>query len=112
MDDDENLVPTEPATPCNPSPSTRAGDDLSCMPVLSPVVAAVPHFPLSAEVTAKIRIGKYKEREGRTIDHDYSRMKRTDNTLSPLPRAKSDWESFMGLDDTTREKHLNWLFHV
>jgi len=82
------------------------------MPVLSPVVAAVTHFPLSAEVTAKIRIGKYKEREGRTIDNDYSRMKRTDNALSPPLRVESDWESFMGLGEMTREKHLNWLFHV
>jgi len=82
------------------------------MPVLSPVIAAVPHLPLSAEIIAKIRIGKYKEREGRTIDNDYLRMKRTDNTLSSPPRVKSDWESFMGLGETTREKHLNWLFHV
>lgn len=83
------------------------------MLVLSPVSTTVPRFPLSAEITAKIRIGKYKEHEGRTVDNDHSRMKHMDSAISSPPsRTESDRELSMGLGELTREQHLNWLFHV
>ncbi|KAJ3556958.1 hypothetical protein NP233_g11856 [Leucocoprinus birnbaumii] len=108
--EDESQVPTAPATPCLTS---EFGDeyDLSAIPVLFPPLYPVHLFPQTAETMAKIRIGKYKEREGRTNDNDRVRMRGQDSDLLPVLANSKDWELLLGLGKTTREGHLSWLLH-
>ncbi|KAF9448731.1 hypothetical protein P691DRAFT_759636 [Macrolepiota fuliginosa MF-IS2] len=98
----EELIPTAPATP--------RGNSLSSIPIISPPYLPVPRFPLSASTTAKIKIGKYKEREGRTAHHDYMRCH---NAMSGTHAAglglAENWEIFLGLGKQDREKRVDWL---
>lgn len=80
------------------------------MPIISPPRDSLPRFPLNAETTAKIRIGKYKEREGRTTDHDYLKVQVRKPSLDLQNLV--DWELLFALGKSAREKHLNWLLSV
>ena len=69
-------VPTVPATPVPAPPKARGKAAASARPLMDPVpIIAPPHdyvprLPLSAETLAKIRLGKFLEREGRGREKD------------------------------------------
>jgi hypothetical protein len=124
----EKLIPTEPVTPTHLSTPVKKSEHFPSIPIVSPTVQHVDTFrlPLTSETVAKIRIGKYKEREGTTVEQDHIRFNNTENTtdvdaiseheslalddgLSSIPR---DWESFHGLEKNTRESVLDWFIQV
>jgi hypothetical protein len=104
----EELIPTEPSTPIKFS--TPDCTIPSPIPIISPPIFVNPPVILSAETIAKLRLGKYKEREGRTADYDYARSLQVVD--KPWSGSLREWEILLGLGQRTRRRRIDWLLQV
>jgi hypothetical protein len=130
------LVPTVPATPVPAPPKPRGKAAASARPLIDPVpIIAPPHdyvprLPLSAETLAKIRLGKFLEREGRGREKDglpVSGWERPfvswvvdsdEDEGEDEEDSKEDredfieWEVALGIGQRAREEVIDWILDV
>ena len=130
-----DCVPTVPATPVlSPRKATReeatsAGPLRSPVPIIAPPLDHVPKLPLSAETLAKIRLGKFLEREGRGREKDrlvggwqrpLSWMVKSGNEdedndeeeFGVREEELIEWEVTLGIGQRAREEVIDWILDV
>jgi hypothetical protein len=125
-------VPTVPATPVPAPPKARGKAAASARPLIDPVpIIAPPHdyvprLPLSAETLAKIRLGKFLEREGRGREKDGLPVSGwecpfvswVDSDSGNEEDSKEDredlieWEVALGIGQRAREEVIDWILDV
>ncbi|KAF8151493.1 hypothetical protein B0H34DRAFT_130897 [Crassisporium funariophilum] len=129
-------VPTAPVTPVPPHSQRRVNEDsagFSALPNPVPVIAPpdghIARLPLTAETLAKVRLGKFLEREGRgreidclpvgvcngpphwMLDEDSEEPDECDvDDITDYDAV--DWERVLGLPRSTREEIVNWILDV
>jgi hypothetical protein len=125
------FVPTVPATPVPAPPKARKKAGASARPLMDPVpIIAPPHdyvprLPLSAETLAKIRLGKFLEREGRGREKDGLPVSGWDCPfVSCLVDSDEEddnnedrenlieWEAALGIGQRAREEVIDWILDV
>ena len=129
----KECVPTVPATPVPSPPKARGKASASARPLMEPVpIIAPPHdyvprLPLSAETLAKIRLGKFLEREGRgrekdglpvsgwesqfmswVVDSDEEDEEDSKENREDL----IEWEVALGIGQRAREEVIDWILDV
>ena len=124
-------VPTVPATPVPALPKARGKAAASARPLTDPVpIIAPPHdyvprLPLNAETLAKIRLGKFLEREGRGREKDGLPVSgwecpfvswvvdsdEEDENGKDLENL-IEWEVALGIGQHTREEVIDWILDV
>ena len=124
-------VPTVPATPV-PLPKSRGKAAASARPFMDPVpIIAPPHdyvprLPLSSETLAKIRLGKFLEREGRGREKDGLPISGWGCSLTSWAESDEEdeedckedqedlieWEVALGIGQHAREEIINWILDV
>ena len=97
------------------------------VPIIAPPHDYVPRLPLSAETLAKIRLGKFLEREGRAREKDglpvngwgcpsVSRMVDSDEEDGEDSEEDRDdlieWEMALGIGQRAREEVIDWILDV
>ena len=130
-----SCVPTVPATPvispwkATSEKATSAGPLRSPVPIIAPPLDHVPKLPLSAETLAKIRLGKFLEREGRGREKDrlisgwrrpLSWMVESGNEDEDNDEDKFgvreeeliEWEVALGIGQRAREEVIDWILDV
>ena len=122
-------VPTVPATPVPAPPKARRKAAATATPLIDPVpIIAPPHdyvprLPLSSETLAKIRLGKFLEREGRGREKDglpvsgweCPSTSRADSDEEDSKEDREDlieWEAALGIGQHTREEVIDWILDV
>lgn len=107
-------IPTVPATPvprkARRKATASARSHRSPVPIIAPPADYVPRLPLSAETLAKIRLGKFLEREGRGREKDgfpvcgleYPRVPRA------MDSGDEDQEDSDGEEFGIREESIEW----
>ena len=128
------LVPTVPATPVPAPPkatgkaAASAGQLIDPVPIIAPPHDYVPRLPLSAETLAKIRLGKFLEREGRGREKDglpisgrelpfvswvVDSDEDEDDEDSKEDREDFiEWEVALGIGQRAREEVIDWILDV
>ena len=127
-------VPTVPATPVPAPPKARrnlkaaasARPLIDPVPIIAPPHDHVPRLPLSSETLAKIRLGKFLEREGRGREKDglpVSGWERSfvswadsdEEDVEDIKENREDlieWEVALGIGQHTREEVIDWILDV
>ena len=125
----EGCVPTVPATPVPAAHKSRGKAAASARPLMDPVpIIAPPHdyvprLPLSSETLAKIRLGKFLEREGRGREKDGLPVSGSfvcwaDSDSEDSEDSKEDpedlieWEVALGIGQHAREEVIDWILDV
>ena len=127
------LVPTVPATPVPAPPKAKGKAAASERPLIDPVpIIAPPHdyvprLPLNAETLAKIRLGKFLEREGRGREKDGLPISGwecpfvswvADSDSEDEEDSKEglenliEWEVALGIGQRAREEVIDWILDV
>ncbi|TFK21690.1 hypothetical protein FA15DRAFT_681990 [Coprinopsis marcescibilis] len=109
-------------TPSSPSSLRFTGNWMDHVPVIAPPPSYNPRLPLSNETAAKIRLGKFLEREGNERIRDGflqpARAIEDRRTSSPdlaavsvsrLPLSVVEWEKALGLGRGLRERVIAWI---
>ena len=123
-------VPTVPATPV-PQLKARGKAAASARPFMDPVpIIAPPHdyvprLPLSSETLAKIRLGKFLEREGRGREKDGLPVSSWGCSITSCAESDEDeeeceedrddlieWEVALGIGQHAREEVIDWILDV
>lgn len=118
----QDTVDTQPATPV---PSRRWCVEV---PTIAPPASYVPRFPLSAETEAKVRLGKFLDREGneRTRDgllkaprritiqdpHKEAAVFLSNLKHAALLKNPQNWERRLTMGRDLRERVIDWLTGV
>lgn len=130
----EGCVPTVPATPVIAPRKSRRKAAASPrplrgpVPIIAPPLDYVPKLPLSAETLAKIRLGKFLEREGRGRERDGLPVGKRERPMSGVvdsddkyegnskefgDREESiEWEVALGIGQRAREEVVDWILDV
>ncbi|KAF8797634.1 hypothetical protein BYT27DRAFT_7237189 [Phlegmacium glaucopus] len=129
-------VPTVPATPVLAPRKSRRKAVASPrplrhpVPIIAPPLDYVPKLPLSAETLAKIRLGKFLEREGRGREKDGLPVSGWERPPSGVVGSDDDgsdddeeefgaredemieWELALGIGQRAREEVIDWILDV
>ena len=125
-------VPTVPATPIPAPRKARRKTAASARPLRDPVpIIAPPHdyipkLPLSAETLAKIRLGKFLDREGRGREKDGLPMSgwdcppvswsvdsdSEDEEQFGVQENLIEWEVALGIGQRARQEVIDWILDV
>ena len=125
-------VPTVPTTPAPAPRKARRKKVASTRPLSEPVpIIAPPHdyvsrLPLSAETLAKIRLGKFLEREGRGREKDglpvyvwecpavpwAVDLDLEDEEQLAVRENLIEWEVALGIGQRAREEVIDWILDV
>ncbi|KAH6905150.1 hypothetical protein BKA70DRAFT_1431236 [Coprinopsis sp. MPI-PUGE-AT-0042] len=121
---EENIQRTPSADWMPTAPASPAGNRnwRGSMPIIAPPPSHYPRLPVSADTEAKIRLGKFLEREGserirdgflpqppyhgpgvQTVGVTASRY------AFAAQEVSSQWEDAIGLEKTLRERAINWI---
>jgi len=126
-------IPTVPATPILTPPQEARRKAAASprplrnpVPIIAPPLDHVPKLPLSSETLAKIRLGKFLEREGRGREKDRLEVRGWERPPSWVGSDDDDdeeefgvqgeklidWEMALGIGKCAREEVIDWILDV
>jgi hypothetical protein len=96
------------------------------VPIIAPPHDYVPRLPLSSETLAKIRLGKFLEREGRGREKDGLPVSSWECSFASLAESDEEdeedskenredsieWEVALGIGQHAREEIIDWILDV
>ena len=113
---DQELVPTEPATPvAGTSPCSERSFLAYGVPIIAPPPDHVASLPVSSETLAKIRLQRFLEKELSLRQEDGSGIPdvcRQDADQNLGLSQKDLWEELLTIGQVLREDVVDWLLNV
>ena len=125
-DVNQELVPTEPATPVSgSSPCSERSFLAYGVAIIAPPPDHVASLPISTETMAKIRLQRFLERESssrqydglgvpdvRRQEADLIATRQRDRNQHPETTQKDLWEDLLTIGQVLREDVVDWLLNV